>query len=211
MTIPITDIHTHALRLGAVVAAEPLTELAADSYIYSMGIHPWHTVPPRHDFTLLEKLCGDPRIVAVGECGIDRLKGAPIPRQEDIFRQHIAISERLRKPMIIHCVRAHDIILDIHRETDPRQTWILHGFRRKPDVARQLLDRGIMLSLGPRFNPETACMIPDDRLLIETDDDPTLTIADVAAAVARAREIPLSALLRLIERNTARLFTAIGR
>ena len=50
--------------------------------------------------------------------------------------------------------------------------WIIHGFRGKPQLAQQLLNKGFYISLGEKFNPETVSIIPVDRLLFETDESP---------------------------------------
>lgn len=199
----ITDLHTHRLRHDAIVAAEP-EETLIDGYVYSVGIHPWHT-DTQTDFRLLLEKCSDPRVVAIGECGLDSLTDTPMPVQEEIFLRHIEISEQLRKPMIIHCVRAHERLLAIRRTVAPTQPWAIHGFRQKPTVAARLMNAGLYLSLGPRFNPETARLIPDDRLLIETDDDPSATIRTVAEAVAEARTADSARILSLSAATIARI------
>lgn len=199
----ITDLHTHRLHHNAIVAAEP-TDTLIDGYTYSMGIHPWH-LSRSTDFSQLAELCADPRVAAIGECGLDTLTDAPLPLQKEIFLRHIEISEQLRKPMIIHCVRAHEPLIAIYRDVSPSQPWIIHGFRQKPSIASRLMDSGLYLSIGPRFNPETARMIPDDRLLIETDDDPSATIETVAEAVGKSRSCTASEILSLSAATIARL------
>lgn len=197
----ICDIHTHRLASNAIVAVEPGTELC-DGYIYSMGVHPWH-IRETSDTDILERLCTDPRVVAIGECGLDRMIDAPLDVQERVFARHIEISETLGKPMIIHCVRAFDRLLAMHCNAAPRQPWIIHGFRQKPEFAAQLLEKGICLSLGPRFNAATAQIIPDDMLFIETDDDPHATIEDVARAVGDARNTTERQIFDITEKNAS--------
>lgn len=199
----ITDLHTHRLTHDAIVAARP-DEPLIDGYTYSVGIHPWHADTPV-DFQLLLERCSDPRVAAIGECGLDSLADTPLSLQEEIFSLHIEISEQLRKPMIIHCVRAHERLLAMRRAISPTQPWIIHGFRQKPSIAHRLMDAGLYLSLGPRFNPETARLIPAERLLIETDDDPDATILTVAGAVAEVRASESSAILDLSAAAIARL------
>ena len=205
---PITDIHTHHLRHNAIVAVTPDLP-RPDGYLYSIGLHPWHItlqlLPAQLD-SLTQIAESSPAIVAIGETGIDRLRGPQIELQIQAFQSHIRLSEQLRKPLIIHCVRALDIILNLHATHRPRSPWIIHGFRLGPAAARQLLDRGLFISLGPRFNPDTARTIPADRLLIETDDDPTATIDTVAAAVATARSTTPAQILDLSASTISHLF-----
>lgn len=197
----IYDIHTHRLQHNGIVAAEPNIELL-DGYLYSIGLHPWH-ITADTDFGRLEEVCSNDRVVAIGECGIDRLTKTPLPLQEKIFMRHIDISECLHKPMIIHCVRAFDRLLAIHRHTRPTQPWIVHGFRQKPVQASRLLEKGIYISLGSKFNDETARIIPPERLFIETDDNPTSDIIQIAVAVAASRQTTPDEILTQVAENAS--------
>ncbi len=133
----------------------------ASAALFSVGIHPWSTAPaeattaaegastaiPPEEATstlaaeeaLLPAVAAAPNVVALGECGLDRLKGAPLPQQEAIFRKHIELSEHLHKPLLIHCVKAFDRLLAIRKQMRPTQPWILHGYRSAPALTRQLL------------------------------------------------------------------------
>lgn len=192
------DVHTHDRRAsadGAIVCITP-RESAEGPARYSCGIHPWDAATATDsDFRALEQLCASPACVAVGECGLDT-KHRPTPTespsqahllaqqqhcaesptreqllavQTPVFRRQIELSERLGKPLIIHCVGAVDELLALRRELRPRQPWIFHGFRGKPQQARQLTDHGIYLSLGPRSNPAVPATIPASFLLHESD------------------------------------------
>lgn len=202
----ILDIHTHHLSKNAIVSTN-LTDILYDGYFYSAGIHPWHINNIKEEYSnRLETLCRDPHIVAIGECGLDSLTDVPMQIQEYIFRQHIKISEHLAKPMIIHCVRAHERLLAIRNEIHPLQPWIIHGFRQKPSVASRLLNAGIYLSFGLHFNPETVRIVPKEKLFIETDDDSTATIKSVATAIANIRNISFENMLENILKNTSHIF-----
>ncbi len=177
------DTHTHHLRHNAWVnrsPGEPLT----DGYEYSIGVHPWDA--GAFNEAALVKAASSPQVKAIGETGIDMLRGPQPEVQEAVFRRHVALSETLGLPLIIHCVKAFDRILAIKRELNPRQPWIIHSFRGKPQQALQLLRAGLHLSLGPHFNPATARIIPLDRLHIETDDSST-SLEDVAKSVESCR------------------------
>lgn len=186
----ILDIHTHhaAPDYRAVVSiksGEDLTLL--DHQAYSIGFHPWdHSDnPSEEEWERLERLAARPEILAIGECGIDLSRQpAPMFRQLQIFRRHVELSERLGKPLIIHSVKAHDIIAGMRRDLAPAQNWVVHGFRQKPEVARMLLRAGCWLSFGPLFNEDTLRSVPSDRILAETDasDD---SIENVILAMSR--------------------------
>lgn len=168
----IRDVHTHNPDArDAIINVEPGFTAYRPDALYSIGIHPWNT--PLATPQLLATLATEalrPQIVAIGEAGLDRLQGGPLDRQIQLFESQVAISERLEKPLIVHCVRAWSELLALHRKLRPRQPWVIHGFRGKPELARQLLDSGLYISLGERYNPATLAIIPHDRLLRETDD-----------------------------------------
>ncbi len=168
------NIHAHepslALRGDTVVSIRP-GDTVEQGGTYSVGIHPWDTSEPLRLRTLVE-LCRQaalPQVVAIGECGYDRLRGGDMSRQRAVFELQARLAERLGKPLIIHCVKAFDELLASRRRLRPRQEWIIHGFRGKPEQARQLLAAGFSLSLGLKYNPDTEKIIPGGRLYRETD------------------------------------------
>lgn len=167
------DIHTHG-RTGPrmVCSIEPGDEMTGTlgSAWYSVGIHPWSTTAeiPESLFQKLREIAADPRVVAIGEAGLDALRGGPADRQNDVFIRQIAISETLQKPLIVHCVRRYGRLLELHKELSPRQLWIVHGFRGKPELARQLAAAGLAISLAdPR--PDIEAVVPQSLLFRETD------------------------------------------
>lgn len=166
------DIHSHDISRGdsAVINIQPGDEMVSGVY-YSVGIHPWNACESNDaSLLLLEQIAADNSIVAIGETGLDALKGGPLAVQQALFEQHIKISEQVEKPLIIHAVRTLDRIIAIKREIRPRQPWIIHGFRGKPQQAMELVKHGFYLSLGERFNPLTAALIPSERLFYESDE-----------------------------------------
>lgn len=169
----IKDIHTHrkAPDSEAIVNIDRPDITLLPGQAYSIGIHPWNAGDTDPDtFQILDSLVAMPCVVAIGECGIDNARDTPLFRQMLAFRHCVELSEKYTKPLIIHCVRAHDIILGLHRDLHPTQAWIIHGFRQKPTIAKMLTDAGIYLSFGEKFNPESLMSCPKDRLLAETDE-----------------------------------------
>lgn len=168
-----TDVHTHNLDAGP----DAIINLPAGQYAplregrhYSIGVHPWDTTAD-YDLEKIAIAAENPQIVAIGECGLDALRGAPLDKQEEIFRWHVALSERLGKPLIIHAVRTQQRIIELHRELKPKRTWIVHGFRGKPQMAAALVREGIHISIGKKYNPAILDVVPSDFLHHETDED----------------------------------------
>ena len=157
------------------------------SGLFSTGIHPWQSDMPTDNW--LEKLqtyCADPRIVLVGECGLDKNSALSIQLQTAIFEKHILLSEKFSKPLIIHCVGCFNELIALRNKHNPSQKWIIHGFRGKPALAVQILRTGCDISFGEKFNPESVRLVPADRLYIETDES-TLPIADIYLKIASAK------------------------
>lgn len=183
-TNPIYDVHTHDLRRKdfAVVSLPLGAEIPAGG-CYSVGIHPWDADKADEDsMRWLRESAADGRVVAIGETGFDALRGGDMGRQEKIFREHAALSRQYGKPMIIHNVRGTDRLVRIHRELKPAEPWIIHGFRGKPELARQLVREGFYLSVGEKFNPASVEVIPLEKLLIESDES-VLAIEEIARRV----------------------------
>ena len=165
----ITDAHTHILAPSALVNRFPFDPMP-EGYFYSVGIHPWHAADATPEqWQWLQEAAQRPDVLAIGECGLDKLCATPWPAQLSAFKRQIALSEQVGKPLVIHDVRAHQEIIALHRELRPSQPWIIHGFRGKPELARQFLGQGFYISIGEKYNPATLAVIPASRLLRETD------------------------------------------
>lgn len=198
------DIHSHHKApqpLGVISSSlddfEPI-----NGQLYSLGFHPWSTdeSPDVATWEKFGRLAAEQCVVAIGECGIDLLKGGPLFRQLLIMKKQIEISERLEKPLIIHDVKAHDIIIGLKRDLKPRQKWLVHGFRAKPAVGQMLAKAGINLSFGEKFNPETLHSVPEEMLFAETDES-SLTIEEIIGHLSAERGYDLT---ERIAENTAR-------
>lgn len=200
--MPVIDIHTH----HPYPSPEALINLpAADGIVrpgqwYSAGIHPWTTLeaPTEELLSRLDTLAADPAVKAIGECGYDAVKGGLAFRQLQLFQRQIELSENLGKPLIIHDVKAHDIIIGCRRDLRVRQKWAVHGFRGKPQAAQMLLKAGIWISFGEKFNPATVAYMAaeaPERILAETDES-SLSIQQIIEALSEAAQIPLETCLR---------------
>ena len=91
--------------------------------------------------------------------------------QIELFEEQVRLAEELRKPLVIHCVRAWGELLDVHKRLHPTELWIVHGFRGKAPLAEQLLRTGLSLSFGRLHNADALKAAWEaHRLFIETDD-----------------------------------------
>ena len=194
------DFHTHHLPTenGVVAVVD-----GRDTW----GIHPWQVgqSPLPKDLEEASEVDWE-TLLAVGECGLDALRGASMERQEEVFLQHIALSERLGKPLIVHCVKALDRLLRLRREQKPTMPWMLHGFRGKPQQLRSLLDAGFYIGFGFRHNAESLRLCPAERLLLESDDQPQ-SITLLYRKVAEERGIEVADLCDEMGKNYRKFFS----
>lgn len=200
----IIDIHSHRnypYPEGIICADAGRLEPMPGQY-YSVGLHPWHSPHDEAAYKSLLSSAADSAVLAVGESGIDKLCGTPLYSQMLDFRRSFEVSEQCRKPLVIHCVRAHDIIISLKREFKPTMPWIIHGFRGKPTVARILIDQDIRLSFGELFNPLALKATPADMIFCETDES-QLGIKEILLRLSEAKGEDLK---QRIEENILRDF-----
>jgi TatD DNase family protein len=213
------DIHTHnAKSADGVFAIDVLMvheeRLPTDSQgiVYCAGIHPWF-LNESNQRTLVQKvveLIIDPRIIAVGEAGFDKIKGPALEIQRIVFEKQIEISESARKPVIIHCVRAWDELLMQHKKLRPEMPWLIHGFRGNKELALQLINKGMFLSFWFDYilKPESSELIrnmPSDRIFLETDGA-DINIRDIYNKVSEDFGISINELKIRILKNYKEFF-----
>lgn len=172
------DIHSHNDTLTDNPVIRNLTFSEAEIIFstdtkgfFSVGIHPWFAGEYNSELMVkLDKWSKDERLVAIGECGLDKNSKVLLSIQMQIFEMQIVLSEKVKKPLIIHCVGCFNELFEIKRRVNPLQTWIIHGFRGKPELAAQTLKAGCYLSFGEHFNTQSVRITPIDKLFVETDE-----------------------------------------
>ncbi len=125
----------------------------------------------------LEPLANDPKVVAVGEVGLDYYRDrSPRPRQQEVFRQMIDLAKQLDLPLVIHTRQAHHDTLEILDEVGiPSRGGVFHCLSGDHKFAKELLSRGFHISFTGNITyknsplPQVAKIVPLERTLIETD------------------------------------------
>ncbi len=174
----------------------------------SAGIHPWYISENNQKLQLekLRQLAKYQDIKLIGECGLDRLKGSPLPLQEEIFIKQIRIAEEVKKPIIIHCVRCFNELISIKKIVRPKVPMILHGFNNNLQIAQMLLERGFYISLGTAILQENSNatqvlkQIPLEKLFLETDDK-NIPITEIYENASFILKMPLDKLIDIIFAN----------
>lgn len=224
---------THALCISVTAPEFPNVLALAeqhDNLYASVGVHPDYvdTVEPSVDW--LVEQARHPRIVAIGETGLDyfRIEGDP-HWQRERFRVHIRAARRAGKPLVIHTRAAADDTLRIMREEGADTVGgVMHCFTESTAVAEQALALGFMISFSGIVTfknaaalRDTARQVPDDRLLIETDspylapvphrgktNEPSF-VPHVAACLAELRGTTAQRIGEITTSNFFRLFNMI--
>lgn len=203
------NVHTHHSKLAD---SEVFNQqgIAEKKKFFSSGRHPWllFTDKDLNIEQLKEELIQE-GCVALGECGLDRVKGPALEEQIAIFREQVHLSEELKLPMIIHCVRAWNELRELKRELSPSMPWIWHGFN-KPQLIREVIEEGIYLSLGEELLHNTKLQsalkeVPIQKILIETDESP-VPVKQLYVCLSELKKIPLPALTSEIQNTIKRIF-----
>ncbi|MDR1455197.1 MAG: TatD family hydrolase [Tannerella sp.] len=207
------DIHTHRPPANpddlAVVAADIRQPGLPETGYYAIGIHPRQA--DRTLLPLLRASAGLSRVAAIGETGLDKLAPTPWPLQEEVFAAQVRLAGEIRKPIIIHCVRAWQELMAVRKAVRYDIPWIIHGFRGNGTLAAQLLRAGFFLSFGARYHPEAVCRAWEARrLLAETDDRP-LDIREVYTSLAATLALPEERLAQEILANVRKAIPSILR
>jgi len=189
----------------------------------TVGLHPHEA---QHGTAQLLPLIGEPRVVAIGECGLDYYyEHSDRESQRRAFAEQIQLAHEHKLTLVVHTRDAWQETLDIlDGEGVPANT-VMHCFSGGPDDARRCLDRGMFLSFSGIVTfknaadlREAALMCPDDRLLVETDS-PYLApvphrgkqnqpafVAVVGNAIAKLRGVEPEVLAATTSRNARNAF-----
>jgi TatD DNase family protein len=174
---------------------------------FTVGHHPWWTNEglSEADLQQLETLLADKFCLGIGECGLDKLKGAPKEIQEEVFHQHIMLANKNKVPLIVHCVRQYDQVLSFKKKYG-KTPWVIHGFRRNQQLAKSLIDQGIMLSVSPfrQMNEsfvEMLRFLPVMSYFLETDSEYSLSIMERYQLMADLKKIDLEELKTQMKLN----------
>lgn len=175
----------------------------------SVGLHPWKvTADWPASVAVIREVSKRTDVWAIGECGLDRVHGEALSLQKEAFLAHIAIAEEVQKPMVIHCVRAFDELLMLRRELEATcrkegrepQPWVIHGFRGKPEQAKQLMTKGMLLSFGHQYNIETLRFVfTSSRPFYLETDDLHLSVRQIYEQAALHLDVDVSLLSRLCD------------
>ena len=223
---------THALCVSVDLETLPQVLAIAERYpnvFASVGVHPDHQGVEEPDVARLVDLAAHPRVVAIGETGLDyyRLEG-DLEWQRARFRSHIQAANITGKPLIIHTREAAQDTLRIMREEHAERVGgVMHCFTETQAVADAALEMNFLISFSGIVTfknaqelKDVARQVPLERMLIETDS-PYLApapnrgktnqpafVRHVAEEIGRLKQVPPETVGKVTSENFFRLFRA---
>jgi TatD DNase family protein len=202
--IPYINIHSHLPQADDEISILNVRadehQISSGQYV-SIGIHPWHI----NEYNITEALsfidsaASKQNVLAIGECGLDKLINEPLKLQEQIFIDQIKIAEKFNKPLIIHCVKAFDDLIRIKKENKISVPMIIHGYNNNEQIARQLLQNDFYLSFGKALLEDGSNaqkifpQIETDKIFLETDDS-DVSIKSIFEKAASLKNISINKL-----------------
>jgi TatD DNase family protein len=183
--IPFVDIHTHLSRpeketitVLNIFPGEGFAAFTGRNF-YSVGLHPWHIKSPEENNEMLaqvEEALEFDHVIFVGEAGLDKRSETGFEEQKRVFEAQAFMAEEVQKPLIIHCVKAYNEILEIHKKMAPKMAWIFHNYNGSVEMTRQLANQNFLFSFGEiLFLPGTKAIgsfkiLPLNKIFFETDE-----------------------------------------
>lgn len=222
----------HVLAIATTAGSSVRTVQIAErspGVFATVGIQPNHVAEAGpQDWDRIEQLAAAPRVVAIGETGLDRhWDYTPFEQQQEFFTRHLDLARRTELPVVIHCREAEEDVLAALRgqPAEPPLRGVMHSFTGDADTAERCLELGLFISFAgmvtyKKSDPlrAVAGQVPLERLLIETDS-PYLSphpyrgkrneparIVHTAACLAEVKGIALDELARQTTANARNLF-----
>jgi TatD DNase family protein len=145
---------------------------------YSVGFHPYNVGRVDEEDTLnrVRSALDHPRVLAIGEIGLDKSIEAPMDDQMRIFEKQVEIAESANLPVILHVVRAFNEMIGFMKTHQPMVPMIIHGYNGSAPMAGELVKAGFMISFGQAITREHSKIVealqkvPVEKMFLETDE-----------------------------------------
>lgn len=184
-SIPFIDIHTHPFReepetitVQNIFPGERFAAFSGRNF-YSVGLHPWHIkthTENNESLLMVEDALAFDEVIFIGECGLDKRAGTNFEEQVRVFKAQTFMAEEFRKPLIVHCVKAYNEVLELYNKMHPEMPWILHAYNGSLEFTKQLEQKNFLFSFGENlFDPNAKAInsfknLGLDKIFFETDE-----------------------------------------
>ena len=228
---------TGIICVGVDATASEKCQVIANRYrtvFAAVGIQPNHCHEAGSgDWERILRLVNAPRVVALGETGLDRhWKDCPFPVQQDFFDRHLRLSQTADLPFIVHMRECDEDVLQMLREARRRGPLcgVMHSFTGSAETARECLELGLWISFAGMVTYKksdelraVARTVPANRMVVETDspylsphphrsqrpNEPSL-IVHTARVLADLQQVTLEDFASTTVRNSRELFNRIA-
>lgn len=211
---PYVDFHTHLnFQSPEVVSVYNLMlheKVHTPTGKYSAGLHPWFAdyYSCMEISIILEECACDNHLIAFGETGLDKSCQVPLQVQQDIFEIHLKKAVEKSKPVVLHCVRAWDEIIE--QTSGFPGAKVLHGYNGTVELTKRLLNHNFLFSIGTAIiNPtskinRSLLFIPVKSIFCETDTS-KYSIQNIYASVSDKLNMNDGELRKVVFANFNRL------
>jgi len=208
-------------------------ELAEKEEMFAtIGLHP-NDYKEGFDFNEYKKLAEHPKVVAIGECGLDYFRTEETEEnkegQKKLFHEHVKLALEVDKPLMIHCRNAYEDLIEILEEykDDSKLRGNIHFFAGDKEIAQKFLDLGFTLSFTGVLTfthdyDEVVRLTPLNMIMSETDSpyvapvphrgqrNNPLYVIEVAQKIAEIKEVDEEEMAKILMENVERVFGIKG-
>ena len=208
------NTHTHSQLYDAKLELVNLNIGSTDkTNYYSYGLHPWHINKETYHqhLELLKISVHEKRCLAVGECGLDKLSKVDFSLQQETFIEQIKIANEIKNPLIIHCVKAFNELINCLNDANNNMPVIIHGFNNNENIARVMVDQGYYFSFGKALlgfdsNASKAIKQVGRKFLFLETDDADISIKYIYKKASEILGVEEEILQQQIESNFMKVF-----
>lgn len=210
-----THFYTKSDSILEIVNQYP-KEFSEEIPHYSIGIHPWHIDDTRlkDDLQIVKQKLSTNECIALGECGLDKRIDKIYSTQIDVFESQLDLLHQISKPVILHCVASFDEVISCKKNSGLTSPFIIHGFSKNAQVAKQLLNQDFHLSFGKyllrsrNFGTELGDVfkqIPNEKIFLETDTIAE-SLEEVYTFAAKCKNISVDEMKEIVWNNYQTVF-----
>lgn len=209
------NLHTHFItkqNFSSIINIFPEDKIPENNY-FSVGIHPCFINDDKieHELKLIEDKLQHKNCLCLGECGLDKLATTSLIQQTEVFVKQLLLAEKYAKPVIVHCVKVHQEVLNLHKKKLVNIPLIFHGFNKNLQILNLILKDNHFVSIGTSVIKSIHLqnivkLTPTEKLFLETDENKIHSIEEVYSCVAKIKAIELEELKLLIHKNFEKVF-----
>jgi TatD DNase family protein len=208
----LSDFHTHQKDVeNSIFNILPGDDIP--NQYFSWGIHPWYLDENwEKELEKIESASSDPKLMAIGECGFDLIRGPEIELQKKAFTSQAALAQKLGLPLILHCVKGAHLLQEYLKKHPDSPTIIWHGFNQNPQLTKSLLAYPVYFSFGKAILKKDSnaqkwlIQCPIEKIFFETDNS-QIPVSDIYQQACLLLSIPVTQLAKQVKDNWNKIST----